>query len=212
MQDLFRRHHLPPPVTRALEIGPGEGTFMALARDHGKRICGIESNPELVAHCRGQGLEVTEGVWPDVKPEGSFDLVVLFHVIEHIRDLTAAMEAAQALLTPQGLVCLETPNAWRPAGNLQKTFIGPDHPIVFTPNSLRSMLRVCGFEEIGFSEVEHGLRVLARLSSKTEAGFRPENPKALRRLLRRHQFRWLLLAEWREAIQGRLGGFNALRR
>ena len=71
-----------------LEVGPGFGTFAALATDSGafKRVLAVEPTPEMASACRARGVAVIESRIEDVELSdiGQPDIVVSFEVIEHL--------------------------------------------------------------------------------------------------------------------------------
>src|SRR5579872_5167424 len=77
-----------PPLSgmRVLEVGFGNGNFLAFARDQGAEVCGTEMIPELAALATRAGFKVLgeQEVFADKGLADSFDLVVAFDVIEHL--------------------------------------------------------------------------------------------------------------------------------
>jgi hypothetical protein len=63
-----KRHGVPRGLL--VEVGPGFGTFAALAKDAGSfdRVVTIERTPEMVTACRDRGLEVIDMPVEDIPP------------------------------------------------------------------------------------------------------------------------------------------------
>jgi len=92
---------------RLLDIGCGGGGFVQAMGRFGEAI-GLDADPDAVAFARGRGLDVRLGRLPDNVPlqSGTFDVVTLLDVIEHVDDHARAVETARRLLVPGGfLVC-----------------------------------------------------------------------------------------------------------
>lgn len=99
-----------------LDIGCGEGHFLEACRLRGaQRAVGQEFRRASihyarercgVADVRGLPLE-DHSVWPD----GEFDLVCSFDVIEHVHDLGAFFEQCLRVLRPAGLMFHATPGS-----------------------------------------------------------------------------------------------------
>jgi SAM-dependent methyltransferase len=103
-----------------LEIGFGEGRFLAWARDQGARVCGIEIIPALIEAARGAGFTLLD---PDIRTHAerharAFDTIVAFDVFEHFTiDVVAErLAACAAMLRPGGHLVLRFPNAQSPFG------------------------------------------------------------------------------------------------
>jgi SAM-dependent methyltransferase len=67
----------------ALEIGFGNGEFLAYAKRRGFAVTGVDTNETLVRAARAQGFDVYRTL-DDIPDERAFDLVVAFDVLEHI--------------------------------------------------------------------------------------------------------------------------------
>lgn len=129
---------------RLLDVGCGNGMFIARMKELGWEAVGLDPDPEAVevAH-RAFGVEAHVGrVENTALPEASFDAVTLSHVIEHLPDPVATLRACARLLRPGGRLIALTPN---PLG-LACRWFGPDwrgwepprHLFVFTPTALRT--------------------------------------------------------------------------
>ena len=113
---------------RILEVGPGTGVFLKMARERGWGVCGLDISSDVVERLRAEmGLEVVRGSPGDDLPlePASFDVVVGCHVIEHLYEPAKAFRGIQALLRPGGCALFKLPDArgillrteggWRPA-------------------------------------------------------------------------------------------------
>lgn len=95
-----------------LDIGCSTGLFLDEARKAGFVVQGAEISPESSAFARDHfGLPVFTGDWRDAGyADGSFDIVTLFDVIEHLADPQAELDAICRLLKPGGLLLQSTPD------------------------------------------------------------------------------------------------------
>ncbi len=91
-----------------LEVGAATGTFLHVLREHGHRVTGCEMSERFVASSRASyGLELRHGAFEEAGfPEASFDLVVLFNVIENVPGQAAFFRELHRVLRPGGTLVL----------------------------------------------------------------------------------------------------------
>jgi len=135
-----------------LEVGSSWGFFLEAARRRGWQVQGIELSDSAVRWAKERfGLNVTCGSIEDmpVAESTGFDVVVAWHVIEHVQDPMCFLKTVRDSLRPGGLLALRTPNirslparlngwAWHWVG-------APAHLSLFSPKSLRLAVERAGF-------------------------------------------------------------------
>jgi 2-polyprenyl-3-methyl-5-hydroxy-6-metoxy-1,4-benzoquinol methylase len=144
--------HLPAPGggARLLDVGSGDGSFVAWMRALGWDAEGLEPDPAAAERARAAGVPVTTASLEEAGfGPGSFEAITMSHVIEHLHDPPTALERCRLLLRPGGTLWLATPNL---AGYGHSTFgcdwIGldpPRHLVVFTRASLVAAAERAGF-------------------------------------------------------------------
>ena len=148
---------------RLLEAGCGWGVFLAAAAWRGFDVCGLELGPRNAAWARERfGVPVAQGSAPDDLPNGPFDAIALWEVIEHTSDPWALLRALRERLAPGGVVALSTPFIDHPAHRA----LGYDDPMWVVPGHLVYFDRAT--LEAGLARV--GLRVARRWSSPRHIG------------------------------------------
>ena len=101
------------PKVRLLDIGAGIGTFLSLARDRlGWEVTGAEVSTSAIQIARQRyGLELLTGRVEDLDlPTGSYDLITLWHVLEHVPSPAHTLDLCHQLLTSNGLLGIAVPN------------------------------------------------------------------------------------------------------
>lgn len=105
------------PGGRVLDIGCGTGFLLERLAERGFSGVGIDLSPESVAHARRRLAEVgaADRLTAEVgsayePPDGPFDLIALTDVLEHLEDPRACLAALRAVLAPDGLLVISTPN------------------------------------------------------------------------------------------------------
>jgi len=189
----LRRHadreyrHLPPLPTgggRVLDVGCGDGAFLALARGCGWDVLGLEPDPKAALAAARRGLPVIDGDLARLDGQASvFDVITMAHVIEHVHDPVAVLRACHRLLKPGGTLWLETPNAGSLGLHLfaqdWRGLEAPRHLVLFTPAALRRVLRDAGFENCGSPPTPSVRRWMFQRSLAIRAGRRPDDTRPL---------------------------------
>lgn len=97
----------------ALDCGCGAGDNARLLRELGWRVTGVTRDPaELAAaaqECENVELaDLADGL--GFAPDGSFDLVVLSHILEHLVEPADLLAEARRVLAPGGRIVIALPN------------------------------------------------------------------------------------------------------
>lgn len=148
--DIFRREIQRTGVeapARILEIGFGEGHFLDWGRENGFDVCGIEQLESLFVNARDRGHEVFCGNAVSVLEEltGSFDLIVLFDVCEHLTlpELVEFFAAARGLMAPEAVVLARFPNGGSPFNGLAQ-YGDATHVTTLTGTKIDQIGRISG--------------------------------------------------------------------
>jgi ubiquinone/menaquinone biosynthesis C-methylase UbiE len=91
-----------------LDIGAGTGDFVRNMRGHGWRTFGIEPNPAARRRASEKGIELHTGL-ADVDGQ-RFDVVTLWHVLEHLPDPEESIREFTRVLNAGGWLVLALPN------------------------------------------------------------------------------------------------------
>ncbi len=184
---------------QALDIGASSGEFVYLLSRLGVAARGIEPHTGYSHFARqALGLEVAAGTLQQHLPglpAGGFDLVSLFHVLEHLTDPVGALQEIARLLSPGGRLFIEVPDA---AGmsSPRNTFFRA-HTLYFSPHSLTAVARAAGFEVAADNFRDRSnLRVVLRPAQPVAAPWQPSNALRLAQQDRRwHRYLWQRLRE-----------------
>lgn len=91
-----------------LDFGCGTGGFLSRVKGTASRAVGIEVETRLKTHFQKEGLEVFAGL-DEVK--SNFDVITLFHTLEHIADPVSILKQLAKKLITGGNLIVEVPNA-----------------------------------------------------------------------------------------------------
>lgn len=157
LAELEKRH---PSKGQLLDVGCGIGTFLHLAREQGWESHGIDPSKSGTTFAREMHkLDVQCGDLFDADfPSAHFDVITLYHVLEHISELNPFLSEIRRILKPfgdekgGGTLVIEVPNGGSLQSRLQKAdwpYVHPrDHLYYFSAHSLPKLLRKHGFREI----------------------------------------------------------------
>jgi 2-polyprenyl-3-methyl-5-hydroxy-6-metoxy-1,4-benzoquinol methylase len=136
---------------RLIDIGCGNGAFLARMRALGWDVVGVEPDPGAARIGRERyGLTIHPGGLEEGHfGSDSFDAVTMGHVIEHLADPLSTLECVRDALKRGGHLVIHTPNLsslghrW-----FRKDWRGlepPRHLFIFRPQTLRKIVEVAGF-------------------------------------------------------------------
>jgi 2-polyprenyl-3-methyl-5-hydroxy-6-metoxy-1,4-benzoquinol methylase len=97
---------------RLLDIGCGNGRFIARMKKLGWNVVGVEPDPEAAKIAlKHFGISVYVGTLERVKlPSDSFDAITMNDVIEHVDDPISLLQECYRILKPSGKLIITTPN------------------------------------------------------------------------------------------------------
>ena len=138
------------PPGKILDVGAGLGFFLSA----------INSEWEKYAlEVSGYAVQIMEDQYPDISVqkslledtdfgENQFDVIMFYHVIEHLENPNKILKILHKLLKHNGVLIVGTPNIGSLAALLFKgnfRLYGPGHLCLFNPKSLKWVLSESGF-------------------------------------------------------------------
>ncbi len=146
----------------ALELGSGTGWMLRALRERGWLAVGSERTASAAAAARdAAGAPMFVGDLSAIRDEPVLDLVVMFHVLEHLADPQAALATVARRVKPGGTLILGIPNiaSWqaRFSGPFWMHLEVPRHLCHFSPDAIERALAASGFRltRIDFQSFEH---------------------------------------------------------
>ena len=97
-----------PNKGRILDIGAGTGDFLSVAKQNGWQTIGVEPSEKAKAIAKNKGVSFVEKT---VALENhSFDVITMWHVLEHVPNLEEQILELKRLLKPNGTLIVAVPN------------------------------------------------------------------------------------------------------
>ncbi len=144
---------------RLLDVGCGNGFFLAFAFERGWDCYGLDNSPGAILAARQKLSDrVTLTTLMDAYyPSDSFDVVSLFEVLEHLPNPMDHLREIHRILKPGGWVCVSVPNfASLERWIFRRWWVGldaPRHLQQFTPQSLHFFLKETCFDAIDVKSI-----------------------------------------------------------
>ncbi|MDP3360015.1 MAG: class I SAM-dependent methyltransferase [Lutibacter sp.] len=97
-----------------LDVGCGTGDFLLICKNNGWKVTGVEPNAKakIFAENKLNGKSASE-IYPKINQinnEAQFDVITLWHVLEHVPNLEAYISTLKKLLKPNGVLIVAVPN------------------------------------------------------------------------------------------------------
>jgi SAM-dependent methyltransferase len=151
---------LPWDGLRVLDVGCGNGSFLLeMARQHPVEAWGVDLSETTLAAVAEQAalrevkLRLVKGELASVQlPPAHYDVITLWHMLEHDGDPVRSLRRARQWLRPGGLLLAEVPNSdgliARLCGGSWLGWDMPRHLVHFTAESLGRAARQAGFGRV----------------------------------------------------------------
>ncbi len=134
------------PAGRLLDIGCGTGEFLLEMRQFGWEVVGTEPGEAARNFARRMGLPVFEDI---SRVEVQFDVITLWHVLEHVHDVPALFREIRGHLASDGLLLLALPNREshdaRAFASRWVAYDAPRHLYHFCPADVKKLAAQNGF-------------------------------------------------------------------
>jgi SAM-dependent methyltransferase len=153
--DLVSRYVTLRDDSDVLDVGCAVGTFLhRLHTRYGARVSGVDFK-DLSAAATLRSVDFHCGLFYEAAlPTGHFDLVTMWHFLEHDYDPIRSLETARRVLRPEGRLVIEVPRldsrtfTW--FGNRWPGLQAPQHTVLFDRDSLLRAIRKAGLEVVDY--------------------------------------------------------------
>lgn len=147
---------------KLFDIGCGAGDTILLLKEVGWDVFGVDMDSHAIDVAKKRGLKNVElGTFKMLEkyPDKFFDVIRLYHVIEHVDDPYSCLDLIRKKLKKEGELVMGTPNAESIVSSLFRKYWynldAPRHLFLFSPSTLSSLVQKTGFSlrSIGYCGV-----------------------------------------------------------
>lgn len=160
---------------KLLDVGSGAGAFLSTMQQAGWQVKGLEPDPDARAVAKkdfGVDSQPIEELM--LLQDGHWDLISMWHVLEHVHELDAYLDKFSKLLKSDGRLLIAVPNytSW----DAQKYGAGwaaydvPRHLYHFSPASMQRLLELHQFKLVTMKRMPFDSFYVAMLSERYKGG------------------------------------------
>ena len=91
-----------------LDIGAGTGDFLLTAKQNGWNTIGVEPSEKAKGIAIGKGIQFSDSI--EELESNSFDVITMWHVLEHVPNLEIQIKELKRLVKPNGTIIIAVPN------------------------------------------------------------------------------------------------------
>ena len=160
---------------KILDYGCGTGAFLKEMSTSGWEVSGIEPDPgarEKAATSTGVSIGDTPSI--DQLAVDSFDVITLWHVLEHVHELEPTVNRFHQLIKSNGILLIAVPNHLSFDATHYSAFWAaydvPRHLYHFTPQSIDFLLSKFGFKKLAIKPMWFDSFYVSLLSEKYKYG------------------------------------------
>lgn len=158
-----------------LDIGCATGQFLHFMAGRGWTVTGIEPDEKTRNYAIAEyGLQVFAEEKLIEFEDSAFDVITMWHVLEHVSELNNRMEQIRKLIKPAGTILIAVPNCEsydaKKYGNFWSAYDLPRHLYHFTKSDLIRLAEKHGFETVQILPMKFDSYYVSLLSEKYRHG------------------------------------------
>lgn len=157
---------------KLLDIGAGTGEFLSKAKNNGWTTLGVEPNSTANSRAIEKGISIITTL--EQLPETKFDIITLWHVLEHIANLEEQIEKIVNCLYEEGSIIIAVPNYKSYDAVYYKNhwaaYDVPRHLWHFSQNSIAKLFKKHGLEVVRTIPMLFDSFYVSLLSEKYKTG------------------------------------------
>ncbi len=161
-----------PNTKNLLDVGAGTGDFLKQAQLNGWTIAGIEPNPKARDLAKKKNITLVPSLEEITEP--LYDVITLWHVLEHLPNLETQINQLHNLLKPKGTLVIAVPNYKSYDANYYKEYWAaydvPRHLYHFSRNAISRIFSRYKFDLLRTKPMLFDAYYVSLLSEKYKTG------------------------------------------
>lgn len=160
---------------KILDIGCATGEYLIICKKKGFEVFGVEPNQKVreIALAKN-GLKIDDLNTLDLYNPESFDVITMWHVLEHVHDINERMARINQLLKPNGTAIIAVPNPESYDANYYidrwAAYDVPRHLFHFTQKTIKTLAEKYGFIVREILPMKYDAFYVSLLSEKYKKG------------------------------------------
>ncbi len=160
---------------KLLDVGSGTGAFVNEMKQNGWQVTGLEPDADAKAVAKKiHNIELEDISRFYQLKAGSYDAITLWHVLEHVHDLSAYVQQLKSLLKENGRLFIAVPNYTSKDADIYKecwaAYDVPRHLYHFSPRSMQALMEKNGLNLLACKPMWYDSFYISMLSSKYRQG------------------------------------------
>ncbi|AWA29288.1 methyltransferase [Flavobacterium magnum] len=155
-----------------LDIGAGTGDFLITAKNEGWNVLGIEPNAKARETASKKGVPFAEN--DDSLNDSAFDVISMWHVLEHVPDVKKQIATLSRLIKPNGTVLIAVPNFnsydAKYYGSFWAAYDVPRHLTHFSKTAIKTLFEAHEFRLEKILPMKYDAFYVSLLSEKYKTG------------------------------------------
>lgn len=163
---------LQPTKGSILDIGAGTGDFLSVVKENGWNTIGVEPSEKAKAIAQKKGVSFVEQT--SELENNSFDVITMWHVLEHVPNLDNQIKELKRLLKPNGSLIIAVPNFKsfdaKQYGNFWAAYDVPIHFWHFSKTAIKKLFAKEDMELVKVLPMKFDSFYVSLLSEKYKTG------------------------------------------
>ena len=163
---------LQPTKGSILDIGAGTGDFLSVVKENGWNTIGVEPSEKAKAIAQKKGVSFVEQT--SELENNSFDVITMWHVLEHVPNLDNQIKELKRLLKPNGSLIIAVPNFKsfdaKQYGNFWAAYDVPIHFWHFSKTAIKKLFTKEDMELVKVLPMKFDSFYVSLLSEKYKTG------------------------------------------
>lgn len=155
-----------------LDIGAGTGDFLLYCKENNFKVTGVEPNSIARQQALEKGLKLHEKL--ENLQGSSFDVITMWHVLEHVPNLYECLDQLKSLLNPKGKLIIAVPNFKSYDANHYKEYWAaydvPRHLWHFSQESIHKLFNLIDMTVTDIHPMKYDSFYVSLLSEKHKTG------------------------------------------